>query len=76
MGYVILLLIQMKFLGIVLLHKVSSVLLYACHCSKQDFWSIQHPHQCAIPCQAHVHSPSPISVPALATMCNICVGAK
>jgi hypothetical protein len=79
MEYIILLLIQMEFLGTVVLHKLSSVLPFACHCSRHDFWSIPYNFHISMPFHAElsqIHSPSPTSVPALATMWDICVEAK
>jgi hypothetical protein len=79
MGYVILFFIQMEFLDIVLLHKLSSVLLFACHCSRQDFWSSPYNIHISVPFLAklsQIHLPSSISVRALATMRDTCIGAK
>lgn len=69
----------MEFLGIVVLHKLSSVLLCACHCSRQDFWSIPYNFHISMAFLAklnQIHSPSPTSVPALTTMWDICAEAK
>lgn len=78
MGYVILLLVQMEFLGIVLLQKLSSVLLFACHCSGQDFLEYPFNIHISVPFLAklnQIHMPSVI-VLAQATLWVICVGAK